>query len=487
MGAILDAQQILSLIVNNWNAANVPLIGTALNVTVGPDGYVITPAPVENMVNGGFESGSTGWNSSNITTAQAHSGTHSDDIFYEGSVSSVPFGTAIPVANITTFGFWVMTSAYHAGSGSAVGATIHYSDATSTFVDFGWLAGYTSWTFLDLKAHCVSGKSVSYVTVANTQLSYVIDVFVDDFTLQTASAPVAPTMLISMDEFNPEHPDFQIVLINSPERVFYVAPNVQKHEIDILVQVYTKLVHYQPDDLVGANGSPNNYRAQLLSIKKELSRIFNVERFDSLGQVNLFTTINHSQWVDKKFPHGFGNEPEPLSFDTSTRVQIHWYSVDDGSTDIGTRIAYIQIMGSNLLGAMDSDWDDTDPWVELQVPKGPILEQHLLGPHMMGKFTTHDFHSLYNLLYTIPINGVGTNLYPVMVDNSKTLFSTNPASPQLVIAMEDSSGNIDVYNFINVRIKKIRQIRATTSGTQPVQWEVTFMADYIYPVPSTGV
>jgi hypothetical protein len=161
--------------------------------------------------------------------------------------------------------------------------------------------------------------------------------------------------------------------------------------------------------------------------------------------------------------------------------------VDDGSTDIGTRIAYIQIMGSNLLGAMDSDWDDTDPWVELQVPKGPILEQHLLGPHMMGKFTTHDFHSLYNLLYTIPINGVGTNLYPVMVDNSKTLFSTNPASPQLVIAMEDSSGNIDVYNFINVRIKKIRQIRATTSGTQPVQWEVTFMADYIYPVPSTGV
>ena len=302
----------------------------------------------------------------------------------------------------------------------------------------------------------------------------------------TICNPFVPVCLLSLDEFNPMHPDFQIVFINQPERIIYVSDEVVKHEQDIIIQVFTKLIHYNPDDIVGANSSAQNYRTQLTSMKEELTRIFSVNRFDSLVS-GTFTCINHSNWRDAKFPHGFGNDPEPISFDSTMRVQIHWYENLSGSTDIGTRVSYIQILGTDLLGLTECEWEDTDPWVMLQVPKGPLLEQHLLGPHIEGKFTCHDYHSLYTVLNTIPINGVGTYLFPVNVDNSKTLFSTNPSSPQFIVALEDSAQNVDVYQFYNVRIKKIQMQRATTSGITMVTWLVSFMSDYIYPVPSTGV
>lgn len=135
---------------------------------------------------------------------------------------------------------------------------------------------------------------------------------------------------------------------------------------------------------------------------------------------------------------------------------------------------------------MDIKWGDMDPWVMLQVPKGPLLEQHLLGPHIDGTITTHDFRSLYEVLYTIPIVPDG-NQYPINGDMTKIKFSTVPESPQFVVTMKDVLGNSYTHDFFNVRIRKVELQQADTSGLVPVTWVIHWMADYIYTAPPTMV
>ena len=286
--------------------------------------------------------------------------------------------------------------------------------------------------------------------------------------------PSLNDLYLQLDEYTPVQPDYQIVFINTPERVMFVAPNVIKHEMDVTVQVYQKLPHYQNDDI------ETTYRPRQLAMKNELTRIMNTYRFNTIAQG---VTINHSSWRDSKFPHGLGSEAEPISFLSTMSVQIHWYEVVSGdATEIGIRVAEVSIMGGDLLGVMGVDWKDTDPWVMLQVPKGPVLEQHLLGPHVEGSITCHDYHSIYTQLQTIPIVVAGTQ-YPVNTDNSKTVFSTNPTSSQFTIYLEDAYGNVNQFQFVNVRIRTIELTGATTTGMSPISWTIMFMADYIYVVP----
>jgi hypothetical protein len=286
-----------------------------------------------------------------------------------------------------------------------------------------------------------------------------------------------------LDEFDPDYADFQIVFVNRPERIAYVSQNVIKHEQDVLIQVYNKLVKYNQDDIEGI------WRPIIEDMKAELTRIFNGARFDvtpnsvtNIGSGLTGTVLNHSRWVDSKFSHGLSDDPEAIIFITSMTVQIHYYEVLSGdSTQIGLRVATIQILSSDLLGALDATWEDTDPWVMLQVPKGPLLEQHLLGPHTTGTIRCLDWHSLYTLLYNTAIPENAT-LKPINPDNSKTVFSTTiPSSPEFTVTMLDIAGNTYTFDFFNVRIQKVRLVRGLTSGVNPIEWEVTFMADFFYP------
>ena len=288
--------------------------------------------------------------------------------------------------------------------------------------------------------------------------------------------PSLNDLYLQLDEYTPLQPDYQIVFINSPERVMFVAPNVIKHEMDVTLQVYQKLPHYQNDDI------ETTYRPRQLAMKDELTRIMNTYRFNTIAQG---VTINHSSWRDSKFPHGLGSEAEPISFLSTMFVQIHWYEVVSGdATEIGIRVAEVSIMGGDLLGVMGVDWKDTDPWVMLQVPKGPVLEQHLLGPHVEGTITCHDYHSIYTQLQTIPIT-IGGTQYPVNIDSSKTVFNTvnnglPEPYPQFSIFMEDAYGDIIEYQVVNARIRNIELTRATTTGMSPISWTIRWMADYLY-------
>ena len=278
------------------------------------------------------------------------------------------------------------------------------------------------------------------------------------------------TVSLQLDEFNPMHPDYQIVFINRPERLIPVAPNVVKHEMDVLVQIFTKLIRYKPENI------DSIYRPAILAMKNELTRIFNANRYNVVGTE---ATLNHSSFVDSKFPHGYGTDPEPIVYVSSCVVQIHFYEgLEDVDTDV--RVSEVRIMDGDLLGVTDVQYVDTDPWQPQQVPKGPLLEQHLLGPHVTGTIRCHDFNSIHIQLFTIPITEDG-NTYPVNSNNTKTVFSTDiPSNPQFIVYFKDSSGNETRFNFYNVRIQKIELSRGSTSGYVPLEWVIHWMADYYY-------
>jgi hypothetical protein len=121
-----------------------------------------------------------------------------------------------------------------------------------------------------------------------------------------------------------------------------------------------------------------------------------------------------------------------------------------------------------------------DPWVLIQVPKGPLIEQHLKGPHVDGTIRCHDYNSIQSLLYNTAIPESPTQ-HPINSDMSKTVFSTTiPSSPEFILYFEDALGNSIQINFYNVRIKKVRMNKATTSGMNPMEWEIHWMADYMY-------
>ena len=114
-------------------------------------------------------------------------------------------------------------------------------------------------------------------------------------TLTVTGSP--PTIKLQLDEFDPMHPDFEIVFSNRPEKIIYVSPNVVKHEQDVIVQIFNKLIKYNQDDI------EQLWRPLIEAMKGELTRVFNTNRFDVQPNVGspkgsglTGITINHSNW-----------------------------------------------------------------------------------------------------------------------------------------------------------------------------------------------
>lgn len=380
-----------------------------------------------------------------------------------GSYGIIPNGSSI----VKTFSEPILKSIMHL-------FTLHYVGTSCNFVvkflyegelsdtTIVTITGSHTDTLLDLYSLMDVTKKLSVFTITgltgnNADISLV--------TLLTTNGEIK----LVLDEYDPRNPLYQIVFINRPERTVFVSPNVIKHEQNVNVEVHAKLVRYDPTEVT-------NKRATFKNIKGELSRIFNTYRYDNVG-----STINVSAWLDAKLPHGFGIDAEPLQLVTRLTMQIFYYESID-NTNIGVRVSEVEILGADLLGLIDVHWIDTNPWVHLQIPKGPLLEQHLLGPHLDGEISTYDYASLHTRLYETPIVSGGIQ-YPILVDGTKIKFSTDiPTTPQLIIKMVDDEGNIYTYNFFDVRIKQVELVNTNTTGQNEAVWKVTFMADFCYYV-----
>ena len=449
---LLDAKDIKDLVEDKWELSN--------------------PSPLESLIehitNGDFEDSTNGWtvtgSGSSVSTTYAHSPTHSikQTGFPTVGILTQVLGTPALVSNITVFGFWMKQA--DGGVYNYARVKITYTDdVVQTLTD---KTGGADFSYVDLLSSLSIGKTVKSISI-ELHIGNMTDVYIDDVTLVTSTAS---NMLLQLDEYNPLHPDYQIVFINRPERTVFISPNVIKHEQDINVEIHVKLVRYEPTNV-------DEKRTIFKAMKGELSRIFNTFRFDNVG-----STINVSAWADAKLPHGFGVDAEPLEFTTRLTMQIFYYESTDG-TLTGVRVSRVEILGSDLLGLIDASWIDTSPWVHLQVPKGPLLEQHLLGPHIDGEISTHDYASLYELLYQTPIVE-GSIKYPVLINQTKLKFSSsaNPSDPQFIIELVDDEGTTYTYNFFDVRIKQVELVKTNTTGQNEAVWRITWMADFVYYV-----
>ena len=291
---LYDANDIKTLVQNQWG----------LNT--------IYPLPAYNIVNGDFETGNISpWIITGAVIIQSsvvHSGTYDAEL--QASIGSITYVFPVPIAQSTfpSFSFW-----YLSNFGSLT-VTLTFSDNPDTSAGTNVVGIWAQANVLTMVTNpCTGdllfpvGKHCTSITVSNSGGND----YVDDF------QPIDfGNLYLQLDEYTPVQPDYQIVFINTPERVMFVAPNVIKHEMDVTLQVYQKLPHYQNDDI------ETTYRPRQLAMKNELTRIMNTYRFNTIAQG---VTINHSSWRDSKFPHGLGSEAEPISFLSTMSVQIHWY------------------------------------------------------------------------------------------------------------------------------------------------------------------
>ena len=139
------------------------------------------------------------------------------------------------------------------------------------------------------------------------------------------------------------------------------------------------------------------------------------------------------------------------------------------------RTKSVEILGSLVKAVKDSKWKDNDPWVQLFVPVGPVVEQDLLGTEVNGYFSGESWESIYKLLYQtqIPEN----SQYPCTAGGLKYIFSTDGS--EFIITLEDNQGVTYTCSFYNVRIKTIKLDRLPTSGLKEAVWIVNFVADYV--------
>jgi hypothetical protein len=481
----------------------------------------------EVIVNGGFEDGSgyTGWTGSYIPDGlpdvTPHAGALCANV-YEGNVTQSADFTAIPISEINTFGFYVI------GNGGDSSYRVKYSDGYGSYFP---IANAGSWTYINVIPNLVAGKSVVNIDIHGGSGS---PMYVDDVTLlytpvityaldvlsalkvliasnysstdvvNSSGSLMTPDLAdtvdgfnIQLDEFNTLYPRYQLVLINGGLKSTIVAPYVYKMEQSVMLDLHVRPVRNDPDSTIP------NQRAIFEAMKVEIQNILTANQFNALFNdtqdpllddtiggsptTTYYSVIEQKSWSPSKIPHGFGKQKDPLEMTARLSVVVTYYLANGAAVNISSRLVSVSILNNSLTGLVDGDWEDMDQWVQIKIPKGPVIEQGLIGPHVDGIIRTADFRSLQTCLMgtEIPEN---LGHYPINIDNSKTLFSTTiPSSPEFIMTLQDTyasgaspSANFLIFNFYNVRIKQIKMVKADIKGTNPIIWEIHFMSDYYY-------
>ena len=161
---------------------------------------VLVSAQVENVVNGGLESGSGHWTDVNgnplqggsITADEHHGGTHSLYLDYSSLAKNV-LDNAVASVNVTGYTAWVKVVQYQGSAPYPVGFLIYYSNGSS--VSFSLSFSYDTWTQVNLLSHVKSGNIVA-TGFHNTQDDW-NKVYVDDLSLTTAD-PTPPDLPVSL-------------------------------------------------------------------------------------------------------------------------------------------------------------------------------------------------------------------------------------------------------------------------------------------------
>ena len=133
-----------------------------------------------------------------------------------------------------------------------------------------------------------------------------------------------------------------------------------------------------------------------------------------------------------------------------------------------SKVTQIMIGTDELLNVRSIDWKENSPWVDIPIPYGPMIHQHLI-PHMIeGTILCLDVASLWTCFYTSEIINEETG--------EKTVFSTS--GDEFEVTLKDISGNEIIFNFWDVRIMTVEPSLIPESNGEVV-WTVKFTASRV--------
>ena len=133
-----------------------------------------------------------------------------------------------------------------------------------------------------------------------------------------------------------------------------------------------------------------------------------------------------------------------------------------------TRVAKVQVKDVELLNVRSVDWKENSPWVQIPIPNGPMLYQHLIPHQIEGTIVCLDVATLWTCFYISEIIDEETG--------EKTVFSTD--GDEFKVTLKDISGNEVVFNFWNVRILTVDPSLIGELGAEVV-WTVKFTASRV--------
>lgn len=133
-----------------------------------------------------------------------------------------------------------------------------------------------------------------------------------------------------------------------------------------------------------------------------------------------------------------------------------------------SRVSKVLVKDIELLNVRSVDWKENSPWVDIPIPFGTMVHQHLIPHQIEGTIVCLDMESLWTCFYTSEIIDEETG--------EKTVFSTS--GDEFEVTLKDISGNEVVFNFWNVRILTVDPSPIGELGGE-VSWTIKFSASRV--------
>jgi hypothetical protein len=132
------------------------------------------------------------------------------------------------------------------------------------------------------------------------------------------------------------------------------------------------------------------------------------------------------------------------------------------------RVHSVLVKNTYLKGVKSAKWNDSNPWVDTNIPFGNMWHTHIKSPMIEGMITCYDVDSIWTAFYG------GES--PIIDENTgeKTKFSTS--GDEFIITLKDVNGLSMVFNFWDVRITTIELQSAEEEGGGEGIWVIRFTA-----------
>jgi hypothetical protein len=217
-------------------------------------------------------------------------------------------------------------------------------------------------------------------------------------------------LYISEEDFNPNYPRLQLVIMRQPRVEGYHNIDLKYFEQGFTLRLYARPSLFKELKI-------EQCKDELAGYQEEISRILEQAKIDFMKYK--FST----EWRWISYARGFTKENY---LGTSFDVTFAWYEVNDlfgnainyiESIDIGR--AGTQGMFTRWGGVIGVTWQHSETLILQEIPNGYTIPQNIGSAHVTGEIHCTDYDSMLKALYKQPVQVSGSD-YFALEDYGKT-------------------------------------------------------------------